>query len=56
MTLLRSFDPAAGPDLDIPDPYYGGAEGFTEVLAMVEAATPGLLAWVRQRVTDRTQA
>jgi protein-tyrosine phosphatase len=47
--MLRSFDPAADGDLDVPDPYYGGAEGFDEVLAMIEAATPGLLDWVRER-------
>jgi protein-tyrosine phosphatase len=46
--MLRSFDPGAGDDLDVPDPYYGGAEGFEDVLAMIEAATPGLLAWVRE--------
>jgi protein-tyrosine phosphatase len=45
--LLRSFDPDAGDDLDVPDPYYGGPADFEEVLAMIEAATPGLLAWVR---------
>lgn len=40
---FRSFDPAAtNPDAglagipDVPDPYYGGADGFIEVLAMVE--------------------
>ncbi|MGX7825086.1 low molecular weight protein-tyrosine-phosphatase [Actinokineospora sp. 24-640] len=44
--LLREFDPAAD-SLDVPDPYYGGTEGFDEVLAMVEAACPGLLDWVR---------
>ncbi|QUQ68968.1 protein-tyrosine phosphatase [Kutzneria sp. CA-103260] len=48
--LLRSFDPDAGHDLDVPDPYYGGPEGFDEVLAMVEAASPGLLAWVRDNL------
>jgi protein-tyrosine phosphatase len=48
--MFRSFDPAAGPDLDVPDPYYGNRNGFTEVLAMVEAATPGLLDWVRERL------
>ncbi|WP_285504862.1 low molecular weight protein-tyrosine-phosphatase [Actinokineospora sp. NBRC 105648] len=47
VTLFRLFDPAAGPDLDVPDPYYGGAAGFAEVMAMIEAASPGLLAWVR---------
>ncbi|MGW5125830.1 low molecular weight protein-tyrosine-phosphatase [Streptomyces sp. NPDC004069] len=48
--LLRSFDPEAIGDLDVPDPYYGGPEGFEEVLAMIEAATPGLLDWVRERL------
>lgn len=47
--LLREFDPDAGADLDVPDPYYGDAAGFAEVLAMVEAACPGLLDWVRTR-------
>ena len=43
--LLREFDPASdgAPDLDVPDPYYGGPEGFDEVLDLVEAATRGLL-------------
>ncbi len=47
--LLRSFDPDAD-DVDVPDPYYGEPEGFEEVLAMVEAASPGLLAWVRDNM------
>ena len=40
--LLREFDPHATGS-DVPDPYYGGDEGFDEVLAMVEAACRGLL-------------
>jgi protein-tyrosine phosphatase len=47
--LLRSFDPDAPDDAEVPDPYYGGAEGFTEVLTMIRAAMPGLLDWVRSR-------
>lgn len=35
---------AAGRGDDVPDPYYGGAEGFETVLDLVEAAAPGLLA------------
>jgi protein-tyrosine phosphatase len=48
--MLRSFDPDASGDLDVPDPYYGGKHDFAEVLGMVEAAVPGLLDWVRQRL------
>ncbi|MBV1939784.1 low molecular weight protein-tyrosine-phosphatase [Streptomyces sp. BV286] len=51
--LLRSYDPAAGDDLDVPDPYYGGMGGFEECLEMVEAASPGLLAAVREQVEGR---
>ncbi|MEO3808251.1 low molecular weight protein-tyrosine-phosphatase [Sphaerisporangium sp. B11E5] len=40
--LFRSFDPAAPKDAEVPDPYYGGAEGFLDVLHMVEAAAKGL--------------
>jgi len=48
--LLRSYDPAAGDDLDVPDPYYGGMDGFEECLEMVEAASTGLLAAIREHV------
>src|SRR5919198_6401857 len=38
--LLREFDPAAvaAGDLDVPDPYFGGARGFEHVLDLVQAA------------------
>jgi protein-tyrosine phosphatase len=48
--LFRDFDPV-DPGGEVPDPYYGGADGFEEVLAMVErtsdaivGALPGTLA------------
>jgi protein-tyrosine phosphatase len=41
--LLREFDPGAGGDLDVPDPYYGADRGFETVLDMVEAACRGLI-------------
>jgi protein-tyrosine phosphatase len=46
--LLREFDPAAegAGDLDVPDPYYGGDDGFGEVFALVQAACAGLLAQI----------
>lgn len=51
--LLRSYDPAADGDPDVPDPYYGGLDGFEECLEMVEAASTGLLAAVRHEAEGR---
>lgn len=56
--LLRTFDPAInGANLPVPDPYYGGDDGFDEVLEMVTAACAGLIdalteSSVRQRETS----
>jgi protein-tyrosine phosphatase len=43
--LFREFDPASpvDGDLDVPDPYYGGDDGFEHVLDLVDAAARGLL-------------
>jgi len=44
------------PDSDtteVPDPYYGGANGFEEVLDLVEAAARGLLQHVRAEARFR---
>jgi protein-tyrosine phosphatase len=51
--LLREFDPASagGEDLDVPDPYYGGARGFETVLDLVAAACTGLLDDLRARAS-----
>jgi protein-tyrosine phosphatase len=48
---LREFDPTAlaSGDLDIPDPYYGGARGFEDVLDLVERACRGLLEDLREQ-------
>ncbi|WP_410575673.1 low molecular weight protein-tyrosine-phosphatase [Amycolatopsis sp. cmx-4-61] len=45
--LLRSFDPSAPEGAEVPDPYYGGDDGFEDVLGMIERAVLGLLDWVR---------
>ncbi|MDQ1129843.1 low molecular weight protein-tyrosine-phosphatase [Microbacterium sp. SORGH_AS_0888] len=42
IVLLRGFDPAAGDQLDVPDPYYAGPEMFDEVLGMIESASRSL--------------
>ncbi len=46
--LLREFDAESTGDLDVPDPYYGGAGGFDEVLDLVQAACAGLLEEIRE--------
>lgn len=49
---LRSFDPdlADGEAPSVADPYYGGASGFTDVLAQVERGCAGLLERIRLAV------
>jgi protein-tyrosine phosphatase len=51
--LLRSYDPAAADDPDVPDPYYGRLNDFEECLEMVEAASHGLLAAVQRELEGR---
>jgi protein-tyrosine phosphatase len=45
--LLREFDPAAGADLEVADPYNGTSANFAATLRLVEAAMPGVLAEIR---------
>jgi protein-tyrosine phosphatase len=47
LKLFLDFAPAQ-PTREVPDPYYGGPAGFEEVLDLVEAASRGLLAHVRE--------
>ena len=48
LSLLSDYDPAAPEGSGLPDPWYGGPEGFEETLAAVEAAMPGVLDEVRR--------
>jgi protein-tyrosine phosphatase len=43
MQLMRSFDPSAPPDAEVPDPYYGSPADYAEVFDLVEAAAKGLV-------------
>jgi protein-tyrosine phosphatase len=45
--LFLEFAPELG-TTDVPDPYYGGSNGFEEVLDLVEAASRGLIRHVRE--------
>jgi protein-tyrosine phosphatase len=46
--LFLEFAPDAGA-AEVPDPYYGGPNGFEEVLDLVEAASRGHIAHLRER-------
>ena len=52
LRLFRDFDPD-GPG-DVPDPYYGGDDGFRTVLAMVERTADALAAEVAAALGRRT--
>jgi protein-tyrosine phosphatase len=55
--ILRSFDPRSGAyALDVDDPYYGDAQDFEDVLAVIEAALPGLHDWVDERLARNGHA
>ena len=42
--MFRDFDPrASDTDREVPDPYYGGDDGFEAVLAMVERTSDALV-------------
>jgi protein-tyrosine phosphatase len=51
---FRAFDPASAPDAAVPDPYYGGADGFEDVYDICEAGCRGLLAHVQSALGAAT--
>ncbi len=49
LRLFLEFAPESA-TAEVPDPYYGGAKGFEEVLDLVESAARGLLAHLREQL------
>ena len=47
--LFQDFDPASRAK-DVPDPYYGGPEGFGEVLDVIEKTSAALLAHAKGKL------
>lgn len=41
--LFRSWDPLANGDLEVPDPYYGGERGFSEVVDICRRTATALV-------------
>jgi protein-tyrosine phosphatase len=49
--MFRAYDPAASEDDDeIPDPWFGGAEGFANVLRIVERTADALVEELSRRM------
>lgn len=46
--MLLSFAPGLS-ETEVPDPYYGGDNGFEKILDMIDLASRGLLAQIRDR-------
>jgi protein-tyrosine phosphatase len=57
--MFRDFDPVVGPDdeeRDVPDPYFGGDDGFEQVLAMVERTADAIVDAAAETTGDRVRA
>jgi len=48
--MLRDFDPLPGDN--VPDPYYGGLQGFENVFQIVERCCNALLKELKSQITD----
>lgn len=49
--LMRSFDPQPE-DGEVPDPYYGGMQGFENVFQVLKRSCEALLDELEQHITD----
>ena len=51
LRMFRDFDPrATDDDREVPDPYYGGDDGFTDVLRTVERTADAIVAALRREL------
>jgi protein-tyrosine phosphatase len=48
--LFRDFEPGADSE-DVPDPYYGGPEGFARVVEIARAGAKGVVEQIREQLT-----
>ena len=53
LVMLRGFDPRAGGDVDVPDPYYGDDDEFERCLDLVEAGCRGLVVYLADLADGR---
>lgn len=52
LKMMMDYHPEGYPR-DVPDPYYGGMDGFTHMCKLLDLATAGLLLEVENRLKDR---
>lgn len=45
--LMREFDPEPGDD--VPDPYYGGEQGFQQVFDILDRSVDGFIAYLKSK-------
>ena len=50
--FIRDYAPELKID-EVPDPYYGGASGFTDVLKMIEVASDNLLKEIEEKLHEQ---
>ncbi len=48
VSLLSDHDPSAEPGSGVPDPWYGGQDGFSRTLNMIENAMPAVVQQLRE--------
>jgi protein-tyrosine phosphatase len=51
--LFRSFDPNSNNNLEVPDPYYGGDQGFEMVYQIVERTCPKILEYLKTKIAKK---
>lgn len=49
--FIRDYAPELNIE-EVPDPYYGGPEGFSKVLSMIEAASDNLLEHIKEKLDE----
>jgi len=49
LEMMMHYHPDAQPE-DVPDPYYGGMEGFTYMCSLLDSATQGLLQEIEEHL------
>ncbi len=50
VAMFRAWDPEHDPAAEVPDPWYGGPDGFAEVLTMVERTAAVLVTALAEHV------